>query len=150
MILDKAYYKDDHSIFYAAEKIHDTIPHEINEGTYGKYKGLFEEYISDHLDDVNTINGIINDTSVPVYLFGAHVFSQYLISFGLDTTNIVGLLDNDTSKAGKRLYGTELYSDSPKILKDIPEAIVILRAGVYNEEIKKDIIENINPNIKFI
>jgi hypothetical protein len=41
-------------------------------------------------------------------------------------------------------------SKNPKILKDIPQALVILRAGVYNEEVKNDILTNINPNIKFI
>ena len=87
---------------------------------------------------------------IPVYLFGAHVFSQYLISFGLDTSKIICLLDNDRRKIGKRLYGTDLISMHPSILTDIKEAIVILRAGTHNEEIKKDILENINSNIKFI
>jgi hypothetical protein len=83
-------------------------------------------------------------------MFGAHVFSQYLISFGLNTSKIVCLLDNDLKKENKRLYGTSLISKSPKILKDAPESLVILRAGVYNEEIKNDILNNINPNIIFI
>ena len=39
--------------------------------------------------------------------------------------------------------------ESPKIIKDVETPIVILKAGVYNEEIKKDIIENINPNTEF-
>ena len=98
----------------------------------------------------NKINKVISKAEIPVYLFGAHVFSQYLISFGLDTSNIVYLLDNDIRKEGKRLYGTSLTSKSPKILKDIPNALVILRVGVYNEEVKKDILANINPNIIFI
>jgi len=151
LISDKSYYKDDHSIFYAAEKVvDDTIPYNISNKTYDKYKTLFNDYITSHMEDVNKINKIIDNSNIPVYLFGAHVFSQYLISFGLDTSKIVSLLDNDASKEGKRLYGTNLLSQSPKILKDIPEAIVILRAGVYNDEIKEDILSNINKNIKFI
>ena len=149
-LAEKEYYKDDHSIFYVVTKVHDDKPKEFTTDTYEKYKKFFSEYIIKHLDDVNKINEVINNVDIPVYLFGAHIFSQYLISFGLDTANIVGLLDNDLSKSGKRLYGTNLISSLPKILKDIPEAIVILRAGVYNNEIKEDILNKINSNIKFI
>ena len=39
----------------------------------------------------------------PIYLFGAHVFSQFLIQMGLNTTKIVNILDNDKNKQGKRL-----------------------------------------------
>ena len=65
-------------------------------------------------------------------------------------SKVICLLDNDSKKENKRLYGTQLISQSPKILKDIPEALVVLRAGVYNDEIKNDILNNINPNIIFI
>ena len=65
-------------------------------------------------------------------------------------SKVICLLDNDSKKENKRLYGTQLISQSPKILKDIPEALVVLRAGVYNEEIKNDILNNINSNIIFI
>ena len=50
----------------------------------------------------------------------------------------------------KRLYGTTLEVNSPKILKNNKNPTVILRAGVYNEEIKKDIISNINSDTVFI
>ena len=151
-LIDKQYYKGDHSIFYSFKKNPDVEIIEVVEYAYKEYFRLFDEYINHHDIEISKINEYLKYTNgdIPVYLFGAHVFSQYLISFGLDTTNIVGLLDNDASKAGKRLYGTSLYSDTPKVLKDIPEAIVILRAGVYNDEIKNDILNNINPNIKFI
>ena len=59
------------------------------------------------------------------------------------------LLDNDINKHGKRLYGSAMLVNSPKILKDENSPIVILKAGVYNDEIKKDILENINANVTF-
>ena len=117
---------------------------------YKQNKTTFQSYINSHIKDVEKINSTINNTSLPVYLFGAHVFSQYLISFGLETSKIIKVLDNDPYKHKKRLYGTELRVESPKVLSKEKEAIVILRAGLYNEEVKKDIIENINSNIKFI
>jgi hypothetical protein len=91
----------------------------------------------------------MRDTTQPVYLFGAHVFAQYLIAFGLDTSLIVSLFDNDPKKLGKRLYGTNLRVQSPSVLREVKNPIVILKAGVYNEEIKADILCNINSSVVF-
>ena len=44
----------------------------------------------------------------PVYLFGAHVFSQFLIGCGFPGRARRGVLDNDPAKQGLRLYGTPL------------------------------------------
>ena len=85
-----------------------------------------------------------------MYLYGAHIFAQYLIEFGLDTNRIVNLLDNDPNKQGKRLYGTSLKVKSPKALRAVKNPIVILKAGVYNQEIKDDILGNINSAVTFL
>ncbi|HEB8060606.1 TPA: SAM-dependent methyltransferase, partial [Campylobacter jejuni] len=58
--------------------------------------------------------------------------------------------DNNPSKQEKRLYGTKFIVKSPKILKDQNDSLVILNAGVYNDEIEKDILENINKNIRIL
>jgi len=148
-VIDKLYYND-HSIFYCAIRNSDINTIKMPEDSYDNYRLLFEDYINFNLDDVRRLNKIINNTSAPAYLFGAHIFSQYLFGFGLNPENITGILDNDLSKEGKRLYGTDLISNSPKSLKGTSEAIIILRAGAYNNEIKEDITNNINPNIIFI
>jgi hypothetical protein len=85
-----------------------------------------------------------------LYLFGAHIFSQYLISFGLNVNLLECIIDNDVNKQGKRLYGTDLKVFSPKILSKDNDPVVILKAGVYNQEIKKNILENINSNTSFL
>lgn len=149
-LIEKQYFKKDHSIFYCAKKISDISSSYLPNYLYDINRNTFQKYIAAHLEDVKRLNTVINAANKPVYMFGAHVFSQYLISFGLDTSKIICLLDNDLKKENKRLYGTSLISKSPKILKDAPESLVILRAGVYNEEIKNDILNNINPNIIFI
>jgi 2-polyprenyl-3-methyl-5-hydroxy-6-metoxy-1,4-benzoquinol methylase len=148
-LVEKQYFRKDHSIFYCAKKTNSTQVN-LPDGLYEKNKLVFQKYIDSHINDVAKINEITIHSNIPVYLFGAHVFSQYLISFGLDISKIECLLDNDPKKENKRLYGTSLISKSPKILKDIGKALVILRAGVYNEEIKNDILTNINSNIIFI
>ena len=79
-------------------------------------------------------------------MFGAHLFSQFLLAFGIEEKFIKSILDNDVEKQGRRLQGCNLYCESPNILKDSKKSpIVILRAGTYQEEIKQGLL-NINPN----
>ena len=145
----KEYFMDDHSIFYGATKDSSVTPISLDENLYNANKKLYLEYIKYHEELVEDLNQKIKQANSPIYLFGAHVFAQYLIAFGLDTKNIVCLLDNDLNKQGKRLYGTDKKVSLPKILKDVKNPIVVLKAGVYNNEIKKDIIENINSSTTF-
>ena len=85
-----------------------------------------------------------------IYLFGAHIFSQYLKVFGLNTSKINSILDNSKEKEGYRLYGTSLFVENPRVLKNCETPVVILRAGPYNAEIKKQILNEINSNTIFI
>lgn len=149
-LLRKEYFLDDHSIFYASVRDKSMKPIELPAGLYQKNKKLYLDYVQYHEILIEKINAKIKEISQPVYLFGAHVFAQYLIAFGLDTSRICCLLDNDTNKQGKRLYGTSLTVNSPKVLSDIDSPTVILKAGVYNNEIKKDILENINKRTTFL
>lgn len=73
-----------------------------------------------------------------------------MIFQGLNTEKIINILDNNSNKQEKRLYGTKFIVKSPKILKDQGDSLVILNVGVYNDEIKKDILENINDKIKIL
>ncbi|EGO3114687.1 SAM-dependent methyltransferase, partial [Campylobacter jejuni] len=77
-------------------------------------------------------------------------FGQYLIFQGLNAEKIINILDNNPSKQEKRLYGTKFIVKSPKILKDQDDSLVVLNAGVYNDEIEKDILENVNKNIRIL
>lgn len=145
----KEYFLDDHSIFYATYRDSKIKPITLSGNLYDKNKKLYMDYISYHERLVAELNHKINRAGGSVYLFGAHIFAQYLVAFGLNTEKIVCILDNDPNKQGKRLYGTDKMVASPKILKDARNPSVILRAGVYNDEIKKDILQNINGNVEF-
>ncbi len=149
-LLEKKFFMDDHSIFYATVRDASVEPVELPPGLYERNKQLYLDYVQYHEKLIVELNAVISNTQRPVYLFGAHVFSQYLIEFGLVTSKIVCLLDNDPGKHGKRLYGTNLVVQSPKILKDIDQPIVILKAGVYNTEIKEAILNDINDNVTFV
>ena len=73
-----------------------------------------------------------------------------LIFNGLEKKSIISVLDNDPKKQGEFLYGTNYKVFSPKILKRYKNPTVILRAGEYNGEIKKNILSKINATTKFI
>ena len=148
-LLEKEYFMEDHSIFYATIRDSSVKPTELAKDLYDHNKGLYMEFVRYHERLIAELNDMLNKVTCPVYLFGAHVFAQYLIAFGLDITKIVSLLDNDPRKQGKRLYGTSLMVQSPKVLHDIANPAVILKAGIYNEEIKADILSNINGSVIF-
>jgi hypothetical protein len=151
-ILEKYYFLDNHSIFYACKKIDPIDTSTANKflpNEYQKNKKLYNEQVKFHLDMINEIHIKMNNYNGEIYLFGGHIFAQYLIAFGLDESKIKCILDNDSNKWGKRLYGTSLIVKSPKILKNIDSATIILRAEPYNQEIKNDIINNINKKIIF-
>lgn len=146
----KKYYKKDHSIFYSCVKTDKSKIINLPNDFYKKNKLIFLEYINYHKDLIEKLNSEISNIKSKIFLFGAHIFSQYLIEFGLNTNKIESILDNDPAKQGKRLYGSDFIVRSPIILKDIDNPVIILKAGTYNEEIKKDIIENINSSSIFI
>jgi hypothetical protein len=135
---------DNHSILIKSRKITDA---KIKSEDFSYIKFLFENYVSNIKKDIELINLQVQDK--PFYLFGAHVFAQYLINFGLKEKQIINLLDNDIAKHNKRLYGTQSWVKSPSCLKDLNEPIVILRVGAYFEEIKDSLLE-INSTIKII
>jgi hypothetical protein len=146
----KKYFMDDHSIFYAAVRDPSIKPITLPHGLYEKNKQLYQNYVQYHEELIKELNREISESTQPVYLFGAHVFAQYLIAFGLDTSRIISILDNDLNKQGKRLYGTRLIVQSPNAIKNIGSVKVILKAGVYNQEIKAQIWETINKETEFL
>lgn len=69
------------------------------------------------------------------FVFGASYNTQMLITLGLDTTKIYGILDNSTVKQGKYLQGSHLGIYSPKALESMNNPCVIIRNGYYTHEI---------------
>ncbi len=149
-ILEKKFVMDGHSIFYATIRDSIQTPYELDDNLYKNNKKMYSDFVDYYKKLVEDLNGHISSHARTVFLFGAHVFSQYLIAFGLDTRRIAGVLDNDFRKVGKRLYGTSLKVQSPSILRGMKDIEVILKAGIYNNEIKKDILENINKETQFL
>lgn len=150
LIKEKLYYLDDHSIFYAAQKIEEKSIASISDVLYEKNKTLYLDYIDFHSSLVASMNKrIASHPNRNIYLFGAHVQSQYLIGFGLVIDSIVAILDNDKNKHGKRLYGTDRFVMDPNVLSGLESPLVIIRAGTFTNEISSQLME-INPNIMLV
>lgn len=144
-ILKKKYYEE-HSIFYLAEKISE--PDRVYKGKnlYPKYKKEFYSYINYYQKLVRRYNSLASSFKGTIYIFGAHVFSQFLISMGLNG-NLDGIIDNSQLKHGKRLYGTNYLVYSPDKIKTEKNVAVILNVGQYQKEIEKQ-LKSINPKVK--
>ena len=60
---------------------------------------------------------------------------------GINKNQIINILDNDFNKQEKRMYGTNITVKSPQILKNIDKPIIVLRTGIYDNEIKEKILQ---------
>lgn len=148
-LIEKQVFGNDHSIFIAALKIKTKadVDKSLN-GFPNHYSN--NEYIANgyfrHYEDL--IWNLNQQLPQNYYMFGANPPTQFLISQGLKV-EAECVLDNDVNKQGKRLYGTNLQVKSPEILRYVPYPVVVLTAGPYSDEIKKDILR-INPNTSFL
>ena len=151
----KRVFADGHSLFYAFSyrgRDSDAVP-KLQLSEYAENKLLFRNWVRVNIDFVQSVNVRIDETLATekepsIYLFGAHIFTQYLVSFGLRVSAVSAILDNATGKQGKRLYGLPLPVYSPEVLADEERPIVILRVGAYADEIKCGILE-VNPTTTF-
>jgi len=143
-IIKKIKFRDDHSIFYLTK--FSGKKQDINyPNLYEKNKKLYLEYIQHYSEFIKNLNFKLKHSSQKIYLFGAHIFSQYLLAFGLDQTKLFGILDNSKLKIGKRLYGTNLQVFHPEIIEN-ENAGIILKVGSYRDEIIQQ-LKKINPNV---
>lgn len=149
-IISKRKFQDDHSLFFHAVRNSEVNKTKLTGGLYSNYRQLYSDYIAYHEELVSRLNDRITSLETPTYLFGAHVFTQYLIAFGLDTSGLAGILDNDISKQGRRLYGTHLQVHSPAVLTGAGPTNIVLKAGVYCDEIQGDIEKNYNQQCNFL
>jgi len=131
----------EYNSFYCFKQIHQND--HINISCDILPKKLFLSFLKNIKKDANQIMKKIKKEKI--YIFGAHIFSQYMIKFGVKEENILYILDNDENKKNKKLYGTSIMVKGPEILSDIKNPIILLRVAQYKEEIYKQ-IKNINQN----
>jgi len=134
-----------HCVFVSAIKSSSVAADKV----YKQDSSYLDDFMNYYNAEVKKIENQLENKS-NTFIFGAHIFTQSLLKFGLKEENFSFILDNDPAKINQRLYGTNLFVRSPKILKDVTDPVIVLKAGQYTEEIKEDILKNINPQARFI
>ena len=100
-LLRKKYYRN-HSIFYAFEKCTNKNKCDITlENKYNRNKSLYIGMINHYQDEIRLLNTKISKLDTEVFIFGAHIFSQYLLHMGLDSSKILSIIDNSDEKMEK-------------------------------------------------
>ncbi len=131
----------DHSIFIATEKVSAIKNPPV---FVDRHLGEFDDYFESLSISARRLNQVIQEFRGEIYLFGAHIFSQMLISAGLDVSRIGVVLDNALHKQDKRLYGTSLIVKNPEILRErnqeSGDILVIAAVGEYFEEVEQQLL----------
>lgn len=144
-IIEKSYFKE-HSIHYATIK-NTNIEKIPMISQYQSYKNLFLSYIQYNQSIIDWFNKEIEEYNWEIYIFWAHVFSQYLLHQWLQRDKIKWIIDNSDIKQWKRLYWFNFEVFSPQSLVWKKNVWVILRAWQYQEEVRKQLLE-INSNVE--
>jgi 2-polyprenyl-3-methyl-5-hydroxy-6-metoxy-1,4-benzoquinol methylase len=146
-IIKKKFFKKDHSIMYVTQ-LDSSSSSKFKLKNYSKYEKnlrLFNGMFNFWKEDILKINKSTKKYN-KIFIFGAHIFSQMMIFNGLNKKNVISILDNDKKKINQFLYGTNIKINNPLVIKKFNKPCVILRAGSYNEEIKRQLFE-INRNV---
>ncbi len=139
-----------HSLIYVLRKNSLKIRKLLISNLYDKVKPLYADYIDSFNKVVESIEHEISkvDKTNQIYLFGSHLFSQFLLVSGLsERIKITAVLDNNPSKNNKRLYGSSLITYLPEIIRGVENPIIIVKAGSYTEEISKQLLAINNHSI---
>lgn len=99
-LLEKGQYLDSHSLFFAAVREDGAPEKPLSPELYSEFKSLFTEYTRYYKSLVAQLNRQIESSDRPVYIFGAHVFSQSLFAYGLQSEGIVCVFGQRPQKAG--------------------------------------------------
>lgn len=143
-IIEKKFFHD-HSIMYVTKKI-GPITEITTSNHYSEHQAMYQEFVSTYDNEIEQLNKKIDDHDGDIYLFGAHVFSQFLLNRGINENKIRAILDNSPNKTEKRLYGSTLTVELPSAITKTDNPAVILKAGNYQEEIKQQLL-SLNPNV---
>jgi hypothetical protein len=143
-------YFEKHSIFVSAtkkklaktNKFVSTINEEEFEDLALNFKTDLERFAL-------LINQELDKEPSDLWLFGAHIFTQFILSTNLRKQRITGILDNAKHKKGKRLYGSPFEIFNPAEVK-FQKSIIVLAAGQYEEEIIETLIPLLPKGSKII
>lgn len=133
-LMDTEYFGG-HSIFVCFEKTSELDNDFKSTVSALEFQAICDRYEIHTRSLSQKLNSFFEDSSGTNFLFGAHIFSQFLISAGLDQTRVNFILDNNPEKWGKRLYGTSLNITPPSEVTSKQRVKVGLAMGNYEREV---------------
>lgn len=138
-ILTKKKYLD-HSYFYHLKKKNNVFKKFFEFPNIKAQSQEFFNMVRSNKDFISKANRLLELHNGPVYLFGAHIFSQSLLFLGLNSNKIIGILDNSKGKQNKRLYGTRFKVFSPTIISEYENVMIVPNASHYQNEIRNQLL----------
>jgi predicted SAM-dependent methyltransferase len=136
--VDNIEYFNSHSIFIKMSKVKKENGVFKTSLSKEEIDSIITSYSKNILNKVKLINSFLENNK-NFYIFGAHIFTQFLIQFGLNKEKLKGVVDNSKSKHNKRLYGTNLIVSSIEDILKLDNVALVLPAGNYEEELIKQI-----------
>ena len=134
-----------HSFFFHFVLSDICIPLELRKEKVESYKLQFNDYFKRR---TAFFNDILLESDF--YIAPSGHFGQFIYhNLERYKDKMLGFLDNDPSKISKRMYGTHLLNYPMTEIQKHKEITVLLHAGPYLSEIKKQLL-NYNPLINFI
>lgn len=125
------YFKE-HSLFFSFERDESTslLPILVNHSTK-------EKFLDHFYGKEKRIQAI--DIQTPFYIMPSHYIGQMVYHFSDKKEKILGFLDNDRNKTGKRLYGTVCQTYLPTAER-LVNATVLLVSNPYKKEMKEQLL----------
>lgn len=80
-------------------------------------------------------NSLICFSERPAFIFGAHIFAQYLAATGLAVDRLTACVDNNPNKWGERLYGSSLTVIGPHELPEKVPINILVPLASYEREV---------------
>ena len=143
-VCSSSFYYLKHSIFFHFVKSDNCS------FNYNFDKERINDYYNVYEYNKNMIS-TINNLDDPFFIVPAGFYGQIIYYF-LDEKyrkNLLGFLDNDKSKIGKRLYGTPNFIFKMDEIKNHDSITIIIYNGSYTQEIINQ-LNSYNSNIKYI
>jgi predicted SAM-dependent methyltransferase len=137
-----------HSTLYHCKKIYPSSQIPIETFSITNYYDSFFDTLEYYKTFIQMCNDVIESTTKDVYIFAASYNTQLLLTIGLSSKKIKGILDNSKDKQGKYLYGYDLQIFNPSIISN-DNCIVILKNGYYSNEVFSQ-LKDINKNVEII
>ena len=141
-IVETQEYKN-HSLFFKCKKTNKRLSFKLK---IIDIKNILLDNHSYHLSNINRINDLMS--KMPIYIFGAHINSQFYIYNGL--SELQGVIDNSPYKQNKYLYGTKYKVFSPDELKNKKiVGVICSHIGPYYNEIVSGLLK-VNDSISIL